>query len=515
MSRITAKSILDKIVFMEAGRNNVEPQYFFSINGDKTLTAQTSEVIEANLLERKSKNSAIIDDQDKYINNLFEDGSLHYFLESANSGFNTSRIERNTRLQFIKKVLNRLIRFNIRQQVHFNYSITNAINIIVEKLKKLSDGYISEQASLKKKITELEYAIEEVRKIQQRQRDNIVDSLRKEYLERISNLEKLIYKADEDQQRWIEELKQERERRIQDLKVENEYILQQLKGEQEQIIQGLKDEQDNTIQELRAECEHKLQELYEKYSHNVQVLKLKQNNDGLSEWVKLLDKRMQGLNDWLSLVSKRVESHEALYDNLRKELFFEINNKHNTEKNDKSIEPYIVNQKEYNKKLSKMNGAIRVQLGAGMLGNENYINVDLRELPEIDVVADVRDLPFEENSVAEIYAAHLIEHFTWMELKNVILPHWYSLLKKEGKIRILTPNIEAMIYQFVNKEVDFNTFSEVVFGGQEYKENYHYVMFNIDRIKDLFTTVGFSKVNIIADARQNGKCLEMEIEAIK
>jgi len=102
-----------------------------------------------------------------------------------------------------------------------------------------------------------------------------------------------------------------------------------------------------------------------------------------------------------------------------------------------------------------------------------------------------------------------------LDLKNRVLPYWYKLLEAGGKLRIVTPNIEAMIYQFTNNDIDFNTFAEVVFGGQEYKGNYHYMMFNKQTLSNLLQGAGFEKIEIIQEKRQNGKCIEMEVLAFK
>jgi SAM-dependent methyltransferase len=53
----------------------------------------------------------------------------------------------------------------------------------------------------------------------------------------------------------------------------------------------------------------------------------------------------------------------------------------------------------------------RLNLGAGSRGEPTFINVDLRQRPGIDVLADVRALPFRRRSVAEVQAIALLEHF--------------------------------------------------------------------------------------------------------
>lgn len=59
---------------------------------------------------------------------------------------------------------------------------------------------------------------------------------------------------------------------------------------------------------------------------------------------------------------------------------------------------------------------LRLNLGCGHLPMGDYVNVDMRELPGVEVVAAIDDLPFEDGSVAEIHSAHVLEHFPEEEL---------------------------------------------------------------------------------------------------
>ena len=60
----------------------------------------------------------------------------------------------------------------------------------------------------------------------------------------------------------------------------------------------------------------------------------------------------------------------------------------------------------------------KLNVGCGSDIREDYLNVDARELPGVDVVADVRQLPFEPRSVDELYASHTIEHFREHQLRG-------------------------------------------------------------------------------------------------
>lgn len=79
---------------------------------------------------------------------------------------------------------------------------------------------------------------------------------------------------------------------------------------------------------------------------------------------------------------------------------------------------------------------VRLHLGCGKRILPGYTNIDIQEAPGVDVVCDVRDLPYEDNSVDFIYSCATIEHFGRHEWKKV-LAHWFSKLKAGGAFAFL------------------------------------------------------------------------------
>ena len=76
---------------------------------------------------------------------------------------------------------------------------------------------------------------------------------------------------------------------------------------------------------------------------------------------------------------------------------------------------------------------------------DGYINIDKRELPNVDIVSDVGDLGFEPGSILEICSSHVLEHFPQEELRRRLLPYWLTLLAQGGTFRAVVPDGEAML----------------------------------------------------------------------
>jgi predicted SAM-dependent methyltransferase len=156
---------------------------------------------------------------------------------------------------------------------------------------------------------------------------------------------------------------------------------------------------------------------------------------------------------------------------------------------------------------------IRLNLGCGHVALEGYINVDRRALPGVDIVAEVDDLPFTAGQVAEIFSAHLIEHFPQEQLRRTLLRYWRDLLRPGGIFRVVAPDAEGMMQAYYRGEYPFERLREVTFGGQDYNGDFHYNMLNTKSLTELLLAAGFVDVNVIAENRENGGCKEFEIAA--
>lgn len=159
--------------------------------------------------------------------------------------------------------------------------------------------------------------------------------------------------------------------------------------------------------------------------------------------------------------------------------------------------------------------ALRLNLGCGHIPLDEYVNVDMRELPGVDVVAEVASLPFEPGTVAEIRSAHLLEHFPLEHMRRVVLPHWRLMLRPGGILRATTPDAEAMLSDFAAGEMSFNDLREVTYGLQEYEGDYHFNMFSRDALTTLLHEAGFIEVSFAFQGRKNGKCRDMEIQGVR
>jgi predicted SAM-dependent methyltransferase len=96
-------------------------------------------------------------------------------------------------------------------------------------------------------------------------------------------------------------------------------------------------------------------------------------------------------------------------------------------------------------------GSVKLNLGSGCRNIVGYTNVDLD--PRADVHADIRKLPFDDESADEIMAIHVIEHFYRWEVEDV-LKEWARVLKPGGKLVLECPDLAKIVRNLVNGGTD-------------------------------------------------------------
>jgi SAM-dependent methyltransferase len=214
-------------------------------------------------------------------------------------------------------------------------------------------------------------------------------------------------------------------------------------------------------------------------------------------------------------LEQRIEGAERRVEFVRQEALFEVRAITDAAPRASAsvAEPEILDREKY--EAMRARGDFRVNVGCGHNLERDYLNVDSRRLPGVDVLAEAGALPFELESVDEIYSSHVLEHVPLESLRRVVLPHWLGVLRPGGLLRAIVPDAEAMLREYAKGAMSFDDLREVTFGLQEYDGDFHFGMFSRDGLRALLTETGLVDIAYAFVDRRNGKCFDMEVRARK
>lgn len=126
-----------------------------------------------------------------------------------------------------------------------------------------------------------------------------------------------------------------------------------------------------------------------------------------------------------------------------------------------------------------------------------YTHVDLADLPNIDIVSNVKKLPLEDNVASYAFASHVLEYFDRQEGVEV-LKEWYRVLQPEGKLRVAVPDFKAIaeLYYLNGKSLD--NFIGPLFGKMDCngEKIYHKMVYDYQILEQSFKEAGFKNIRL-------------------
>src|SRR5208283_4380780 len=126
----------------------------------------------------------------------------------------------------------------------------------------------------------------------------------------------------------------------------------------------------------------------------------------------------------------------------------------------------------------------------------NGLNIDNRELPTVDVIADFeKPLPIESRTYDHIYSAYAIEHLSWRNVEAFIA-ELHRILAINGTVEIVTANTMEQCRKILLKGEWDQDSSCMLFGGQENVSGAHRCGFSAYYISRLFLKAGFMNIRV-------------------
>ncbi len=136
---------------------------------------------------------------------------------------------------------------------------------------------------------------------------------------------------------------------------------------------------------------------------------------------------------------------------------------------------------------------MKLHIGCGQKYLPGFKHVDVLEAEHIDFVCDASNLQMiDDGSVSEIYACHILEHVKRDDALSV-LREWCRVIKQGGEIKIAVPDFEAVTAEYAMIK-DASRLQGLLYGGQNYEYNFHFVAYDFEMLKSLLENAGFHDV---------------------
>ena len=143
---------------------------------------------------------------------------------------------------------------------------------------------------------------------------------------------------------------------------------------------------------------------------------------------------------------------------------------------------------------SETGTGLKLHLGCGGQNWEGFVDID--QYPAFDckpdVVSDITDLPYKEDTVDEIWLIHVFEHIFYCDADDAIAS-WYRILKPGGKLVIEVPCMDKIINNYNKREMDPRLTILGIFGEQlsGQPEMVHKWCYTKNSLKGMLEDAGF------------------------
>lgn len=123
-------------------------------------------------------------------------------------------------------------------------------------------------------------------------------------------------------------------------------------------------------------------------------------------------------------------------------------------------------------------------------------NLDIRDLPQVDRVADLsKPWPVEDAEFDGVFSKFAMEHVSWRNVRH-FTGELFRTIKPGSTAFVIIPNTEAQIRWALEQGDDWEKISQCLFGDQDYGENAHAAGFSPAFAIRLFREVGFESVAV-------------------
>lgn len=159
-------------------------------------------------------------------------------------------------------------------------------------------------------------------------------------------------------------------------------------------------------------------------------------------------------------------------------------------------------QKSTDEAIGGQTEELRLHIG-GKEPREGWKIFNIQEGPNIDFTGNCRDLGrFDDGSVQEIYASHVLEHLSYQNDILAALTEMHRVLCKGGRLMVSVPDFDALIriFQHPDLSTDHRFYiMRVIFGGQMDRHDFHHAGLSMEFLSYFMIKAGFDRVERVQE----------------
>lgn len=137
-------------------------------------------------------------------------------------------------------------------------------------------------------------------------------------------------------------------------------------------------------------------------------------------------------------------------------------------------------------------------------------NVDKRQLPGVDAVRDLEEDFADIGKFDGLVCTYVAEHIGWRKIKQ-FFRNCYEVLKDGGVAVFTVPDTVEQMRKILAQPKVTLADSEFLFGGQDFLDNVHKVIFSRVFITELLQETGFTDINIYDHPNPDARDMYVEV----
>lgn len=139
----------------------------------------------------------------------------------------------------------------------------------------------------------------------------------------------------------------------------------------------------------------------------------------------------------------------------------------------------------------------RLHIG-GREAHDNWEILNAVASEHVDHLGDAIDLSrFPDETFAEVYASHVLEHFDFNGPLNCALKEWRRVLQPGGSLYVSVPDLERVCLLYITPRLApeiRHEIMQIIYGSHRGKFDYHLTGFDFDFLVRVLRDAGFAAV---------------------